>query len=95
MSAVYLESFFYSCLKNIIKSVWFKSTIYELWEEVLHFHLDVKWPGDIVLCLSDCNKRAPKRTIEQRNMVGTRIKILWEEQLADPPSDYITSANAP
>ena len=30
----------------------------------------------------------------QRNMFGTRIKIIWEEQLVDPPIDYITSVNA-
>ena len=27
-------------------------------------------------------------------MFGTRIKIIWEEQLVDPPIDYITSVNA-
>ena len=26
-------------------------------------------------------------------MIGARIKIMWEEQLADPPIDYITSVN--
>ena len=26
---------------------------------------------------------------------GDRIKIMWEEQLVDPPVDYITSANVP
>ena len=24
------------------------------------------------------------------NMFGARIKIMWEEQLVDPPIDYIT-----
>ena len=24
---------------------------------------------------------------------GTRIKVMWEEQLFDPPIDYITSVN--
>ena len=33
--------------------------------------------------------RAPTRTIEQWNMVGARIKILWAEQLVDPPNEYI------
>ena len=40
------------------------------------------------LCLFDRNKRAPTRTIEQRNMVGARIKIMWEEQLVDPTNEY-------
>ena len=26
----------------------------------------------------------------QRNMLGARIKIKWEEQLVDPLADYIT-----
>ena len=33
--------------------------------------------------------RAPTWTIEQRNMVGARIKITWEEQLVDPPNESI------
>ena len=28
--------------------------------------------------------------IEQRTMFGAIIKIIWEEQLVDPPIDYIT-----
>ena len=32
---------------------------------------------------------------KQRNMFGARIKIVWEEQLVDPPIDYITSLNVP
>ena len=28
-------------------------------------------------------------------MVGARIKIMWEEQLVDPPNEYITSVNVP
>ena len=27
------------------------------------------------------------------NMVGARIKIMWEEQLVDPPNEYITPVN--
>ena len=38
-------------------------------------------------------KRAPTWTIEQWNMVGARIKILWEEQLVDPPNEYLTPVN--
>ena len=30
----------------------------------------------------------------QRNMFGARIKIMWEEQLVDPPIHNITSVNA-
>ena len=26
-------------------------------------------------------------------MVGARIKIMWEEQLDDPPNEYITPVN--
>ena len=33
----------------------------------------------------------PMRTMEQRDMFGARIKIMWEEQLVDPPIDYITN----
>ena len=33
-------------------------------------------------------KRAPTWTIEQWNMVVTRIKIVLEEQLVDPPNEY-------
>ena len=47
----------------------------------------------LLLCMSDCSKRAPTQTIKERNMIGARIKIMWEEQLADPPIDYITSVN--
>ena len=39
--------------------------------------------------------RAPTQTIEQRNMVGARIKIVWEKQLVDPPNKYITPVNVP
>ena len=27
-------------------------------------------------------------TVEEWNMVGARIKIMWEEQLFDPPTDF-------
>ena len=47
-------------------------------------------------------KAAPIRTIKvkrplkrQRKMLDARIKIMWEEQLADPPIDYETSVNVP
>ena len=32
---------------------------------------------------------------KQRNSFGTRIKIMWEEQLVDSPIDSITSVNIP
>ena len=34
-------------------------------------------------------KRAPTRTIEQWNLVGAKIMIMWEEQLVDPPNEFI------
>ena len=45
------------------------------------------------MCLYDCNKKAQTRTIEQRNMVGARIKIMSEEQVVDLTIDNITSVN--
>ena len=27
--------------------------------------------------------------VRQRNMFGPRIKIMWEEQLVDPPIDFL------
>ena len=44
-----------------------------------------------LLCMSDHNERAPTRSIEQRNLVGARTKVMWEEQLVNPPTDYITT----
>ena len=38
---------------------------------------------------------APMRTIEQRPCLAPEIKIMWEEQLVDPPMDDITSVNVP
>ena len=40
-------------------------------------------------------KMAPMRTTEQRSMFGARMKIIWEEQLVDPPIGYITPVNVP
>ena len=48
-----------------------------------------------VIVFVSLKKRAPTRTIEQRNKVGARIKIMSEEQLVDPPFDYLTSVNEP
>ena len=39
--------------------------------------------------------RVPTGTIKQWNMVGSRIKIMWEEQLVDPPNEYIMPINVP
>ena len=51
-----------------------------------------------LLCLSGHNtKKGANRTMKvktKRNMFGSRINIMWEEQLADPPIHYITSVNA-
>ena len=41
----------------------------------------------MLMCLSDLNERVPTRTIEQWNIVGARINIMWEEQLVDPPNE--------
>ena len=30
-----------------------------------------------------------------KDILGPRMKIMWEEQLVDPPIDYITSVNVP
>ena len=56
------------------------------------------------ICI-DTRKRAPKNNEinskvkrplwEQRNMLGARIKIMWEEQLVDPLNNYITSVIPP
>ena len=32
---------------------------------------------------------------KHRNTFVARIKIMWEEQLANPPIDYATSVNVP
>ena len=32
----------------------------------------------------------PKRITEHRSMFGARMKNMWEEQLVDPPIDFIT-----
>ena len=39
-------------------------------------------------------KIVPTRAIEQRNIVGAMIKIMWEEQLVDPPIACKKSVNA-
>ena len=50
--------------------------------------------GNLVLlfCLSGQNKKGSKKNnevkrplLEQRNIFGTRVKIMWEERLVDPP----------
>ena len=50
-----------------------------------------------LLCLPGHNKKGPNRTMKvkrpfwrQRNMFGTRIKIMLKEQLVDPPIHYLT-----
>ena len=55
----------------------------------------------LILCLSGHNKKGANRTMkvkrslwEQRNMLGARIKIMWKEQLVDPPIHNKTSVNA-
>ena len=48
----------------------------------------------VVLYLSGQNEKSTNRT-DKRNMFGARVKIMWDEQLVDPPVHYITSVNAP
>ena len=52
-------------------------------------------------CCWSGHKKGANRTIkvkmplgEQRNMLGTRKKIMWEKQLVDLPIHYITSVIA-
>ena len=47
----------------------------------------------IVFVWSD--KLAPMRTIEQRPCLAPEMRIMWEEQLVDPPIGYITYVNVP
>ena len=41
----------------------------------------------ILLCLSVHNKMGANMNSEQLNMVGSRIKIMWEEQFVDHPNE--------
>ena len=41
------------------------------------------------------NNVYPLKDNSSWNMVGARIKIMWEEQLVDPPNEYITPVNVP
>ena len=36
-----------------------------------------------------------KRVLTKKGPFGARIKIMWEEQLVDPPIDYMTPVNVP
>ena len=36
-----------------------------------------------------------KRTLKKRDVLGSRIKIMWEEQLVDLSINYITSVIVP
>ena len=51
-------------------------------------------PAGIALkvCALFCSRSS---YLTQWNMVGARIKIMWEEQLVDPPNEYITPVNVP
>ena len=51
----------------------------------------------LLLCLSDYNKKGANKNnqvkgplLKQRNMFVVRIKIMWEEQLVDPPIHFTT-----
>ena len=47
----------------------------------------------LLLCLSG-RKMAPTRQRPLSKVIlGTSMKIMWEEQLVDPPTTYITSVN--
>ena len=43
-----------------------------------------------LLCLSGYNKKASieQWKWEQKNMFGARMKIMWEVQFVDPPTQY-------
>ena len=47
----------------------------------------VIWGLEYCICLITIKGRQHEH--EQWNMVGARIKILWEEQLFNPPNEYI------
>ena len=49
----------------------------------------------VVLYLSGRTKNGAKENNITLTMYGARIKIMWEEQLVDPPVDYITPVNVP
>ena len=53
----------------------------------LNLLLDGKSSHGIVFVWSD--KLAPMITIEQRPCLAPEIQIMWEEQLVDPPIDFI------
>ena len=64
-------------------------------------YLIIEWLVKL-LCLSGHNKKGANRTMkvkrplwEQRNMFGARIKIMWDEQLVDPPIHYLTGVVVP
>ena len=79
------ENFYFSCQKCCIMNC-------------LHINENPWNPVSLVKILYNygLNEKDAKRTMkvqkpswEQRNLIGTRIKIMWEEQLVDPPIDYI------
>ena len=53
------------------------------------------WWTVLVDLLLGLTNWAPTSTTEQRPFLAPEIKIMWEEQLADPSNDYITSVNVP
>ena len=48
----------------------------------------------IVLCLSGQEMAPTRQRPLLKDTLGARMNIMWEEQLVDPPTDYITSVNA-
>ena len=49
----------------------------------------------IVIVFVRWDKSGTNKNNGTKDMFGARIKIMGEEQLVDPPIDFITSANVP
>ena len=47
-----------------------------------------------LLCLSGQEMAPTRQRPLLKDTLGARMNIMWEEQLVDPPTDYITSVNA-
>ena len=45
--------------------------------------------------MKEYNNEAKRALGEQRNISCARIKIMWEEQLVDPPIPYLTCVIVP
>ena len=63
--------------------------------------LDHRTPGNIIIVFVSTQQKGAnknnevKSLCENKKMFYTRIKIMWEEQLVDPPIHYLTCVIAP